>query len=65
MKLLVFSTAGTNEHALAQQLLRSHEDVMVLSRDPWAVASMVNRRATVRYLGPWGSLGAFLVERFA
>ena len=63
MRVVINSTAGNAGRVVADQLLQGKEDLMIISRDPAMIAGIVNRGARVRYLGPWGSATAFLLER--
>jgi hypothetical protein len=64
MQLIINAQAAKTRRLVAGQLLRTKEDLMIISRDPAMVPGLVNVGARVRYLGPWGSAGAYLVEQF-
>ena len=49
----------------ADRAIQTGENVVVISRDLAKVADLVKGVGHVRYLGPWGSTTAYLVERAA
>jgi hypothetical protein len=61
MRIVIHSRTATTERAVADQLLRTRDDVIVLSRDPKALADLLPSGTPVCYLGPWGSVSAYSV----
>jgi len=65
MRIVINETGRIIRQADANSTRETDQNVVVISRDLTKVASLANGVGRVRYLGPWGSTPAYLVERAA
>jgi len=65
MRIVINESGRIIRQDNADLALQTDENVVVISRDLAKLASLVKGVGRVRYLGPWGSTTAYLVERAA
>ena len=65
MRIVINESGRIIRQADADPARETDENVVVISRDLAKVANLAKGVGRVRYLGPWGSTPAYLVESAA
>jgi hypothetical protein len=65
MRIVINESGRIIRQAAADPMRETNDNVVVISRDLAKVAELAKGVGQVRYLGPWGSTPAYLVERAA